>query len=234
MRSLNPACKSIGLLLPTFVLPLIQRPYLNLGVFALCLVLLLLSRVNLRALLWMMLPVLLMAAGTFFTGYHFRADGGMPVSGGRFLTAGGPVYNRLVLASRGLAFAGLGALLVLTTDRVALVQSMHQQLKLPAAFAYGLLAAWGVVPAMVREYRQTRAAFHARGMRVFAASPRLLKPMLVKSVRWAEALAVAMESKGFDARAPRTLYRPVPLRWRDIAFPLAGAAAPGALFRLVP
>jgi len=80
-----------------------------------------------------MLPVLLMATGAFFTGYHFRADVGMLVNEARMLLA-------------------------LTTDRIRLVQSAHQQLKRPAVFAYGLLDALGIVPAMMREYRQTRAA----------------------------------------------------------------------------
>lgn len=230
MHALNPAYKSIGLLLPTFFLPLVQDPVLNFSVFGLCLILLLCSRINYRVFLLTLLPILLMAAGTFFTGYHFRADSGMPVNEARFLFAGSAVYNGLVLSSRVLAFGGLGLLLALTTDRILLVQSMHQQLSLPAVFAYGLLAAWGILPSMLREYRQTRAAFHTRGIRVSPVSPRLLKPLLVKSARWAEALSIAMESKGFDARAARTIYQPVPLRCWDIAFPFAACAVVGALY----
>lgn len=69
-------------------------------------------------------------------------------------------------------------------------------------FAYGLLAAWGILPNMMEEYKRTRAAFAARGIRVFPVSPALLKPLLVKSVRWSEELSIAMESRGFDGRAP--------------------------------
>lgn len=219
MKSINPACKCIGLLLPALYLSFVHKPLVNFTVFAVCLVLLAISGVNWKHCCQAMLPVLLMAAGTFFTGYRFQSGAGMPVSDKSFLLAGSAVYNGLVLASRVLVFAGLGLLLVLTTDRIRLIQSFHQQLKLPAVFAYGLIAAWGIVPSMFREYRQTQAAFGARGMHVFAFSPKLLKPLLVKSARWAEAISVAMESKGFDGSAPRTVYHRVLLRRKDVVFP---------------
>lgn len=220
MKSINPACKCIGLLAVTFYLALVHRTLLNLTVFAICLLLLAFSGINRKHFCQAMIPVLLMAAGTFFTGYRFQSGAGMPVSDKSFLLADNDIYNGLVLSSRVLVFAGLGLLLVLTTDKIQMIQSMNQQLKLPPVFAYGLIAAWGIVPSMFREYRQTRAAFQARGIRVFYVSPKLLKPLLVKSARWAEAISVAMESKGFDGSAPRTVYRPVPLRRKDIIFPL--------------
>lgn len=218
MRSINPACKLIGLLVPTFFLASLHQPLLNLAVFVLCLAALLLSKVRLKTLCFSLLPVLLAAAGMFFTGWRFDAGGGMPVNAEALRMTDSALWNGLTLASRVLAFAGLGFLFVLTTDRIELVQSAQQQLHLPQVFAYGLLAAWGMLPAMLREYKRTRAAFRARGMRVFAVSPALLKPLMVKSVRWSEALSVAMESKGFSKDHPRTVYRPIPLRARDIAF----------------
>ena len=42
---------------------------------------------------------------------------------------------------------------------------------------------------------------------------------MVKAVRWSEALAAAMESKGFDERRGRTIYHPVRMRPVDYAFP---------------
>jgi energy-coupling factor transporter transmembrane protein EcfT len=218
LNTINPTFKALGLLMPTFFLAAMQKPFLNLGVFALCLILLAVSCVNLKIFAATMIPVMLTAVGTFYTGYHFQSGNGMPVSELSFHLADSAVWNGVILSSRVLAFAGLGLLLALTTDRVRLVQSSNQQLKLPPVFAYGLLAAWGILPVMVREYRQTRAAFRARGLRVFPVSPALLKPMLVKVVRWAETLSVAMESKGFAGNAPRTVYRPIPVRSRDYLF----------------
>ena len=146
---------------------------------------------------------------------------------------GAAVWNGLVLGSRVLAFAGLGLLFVLTTDRILLVRSLQQQLRLPPVFAYGLLAAWGILPNMMEEYKRTRAAFAARGIRVFPVSPALLKPLLVKSVRWSEELSIAMESRGFDGRVPRTCSQPLRLRPVDVLFPILSCALFLALFFLL-
>ena len=171
MKSLNPACKLIGLVVPTLLLAGLHHPAVNLAVFAVCLAALLLSRANVKVLAGALLPVLLVAVGMFSTGYHFHAGAGMPINAAAQALTGAAVWNGLVLGSRVLAFAGLGLLFVLTTDRILLVRSLQQQLRLPPVFAYGLLAAWGILPNMMEEYKRTRAAFAARGIRVFP-SPR--------------------------------------------------------------
>lgn len=174
MKSLNPTCKLIGLVVPTLLLAGLHHPAVNLAVFAVCLAALLLSRANVRVLAGTLAPVLLVAVGMFSTGYHFHAGAGMPINAAAQALTGAAVWNGLVLGSRVLAFAGLGLLFVLTTDRILLVRSLQQQLRLPPVFAYGLLAAWGILPNMMEEYKRTRAAFAARGIRVFPVSPALL------------------------------------------------------------
>ena len=77
------------------------------------------------------------------------------------------------------------------------------------------------------------AAFAARGIRVFPVSPALLKPLLVKSVRWSEELSIAMESRGFDGRVPRTCSQPLRLRPVDVLFPILSCALFLALFFLL-
>ena len=233
MRSIYPACKAVGLLLCTLLLCLRHSPALNLAVFALCAIGLLTARVPLRKLALSILPILVAAVGTFFTGYYFAA-GSSSVNAQTLNLLGSRVYNGLVLSSRVVAFAGLGFLLAYTTDKVRLVQSLQQHFRLPAVFCYGLLAAWGIFPNMATEYRKARAAFAARGVRVSALSPALLRPLLVKTVRWSEALAVAMESKGFTAGRPRKPYRPLVLRPVDVLFPILSTAAMLAAVLLVP
>ena len=223
MKSLNPACKLIGLVVPTLLLAGLHHPAVNLAVFAVCLAALLLSRANVKVLAGALLPVLLVAVGMFSTGYHFHAGAGMPINAAAQALTGAAVWNGLVLGSRVLAFAGLGLLFVLTTDRILLVRSLQQQLRLPPVFAYGLLAAWGILPNMMEEYKRTRAAFAARGIRVFP----------VKSVRWSEELSIAMESRGFDGRAPRTCSQPLRLRPVDVLFPILSCALFLALFFLL-
>ncbi len=218
MKQLNPSCKLIGLTALTFVLAWWHDPALNLLFFAASMALILCSGVRPGRLLLLLSPVLLAAVGMFFTGFYFSAGSGMPVNTETLLLESSGFRNGMTLGSRVLAFAAMGYLFCLTTDRILLVRSFQRQLRLPQMFAYGLLAAWGIFPQMTLEYRRTRAAFRARGKNPFPVSPSFLKPLLVKSVRWSEQLAVAMESKGFDGHAARTDFEPVRVRPRDWAF----------------
>jgi len=169
-----------------------------------------------------LVPVLLSTLALFFTGYHFPSQSHLALN--YHLFSNGAVWNGLQLASRTLAFAGLGLLFALTTDPMELIRSARQQLRVPVKFAYGLLAAWSMVPNMLREYRRARAAFRARGLSPAPWSPALLRPLLVKTVRWSESLAVAMESKGFGASPERTEYYRSPVTARDKWFPLLSTA----------
>lgn len=224
MNAINPVCKLFGILLPTLILAAVHDPFLNLAAFVLCVVLMLLSRVHLKRFLLLMLPILLVALGMFFTGYHFQHQSGAPINADSLNMTNSAFYNGLILSSRVLAYAGLGFLFVLTTDKIQLVRSIQQQLHLPPLFAYGLLAAWNIFPNMAGEYRKTRAAFRARGLHPWAVSPALLKPMLIKAVLWSEAMSVAMESKGFSESAARTEYHELKLNTLDILFPLVTTA----------
>lgn len=218
MRTLNPAMKFVTLLCVTFVLAFRYQPVLNLVVFFLCMAALPISHVKPKTLGILMLPILLAAVGMFFTGYRFSADASMPVAAADFMISDSRVWNGIAQASRVLAYAGVGFLFTLTTDRILMVKSFEKQFHLPQVWAYGLLAAWGIFPQAVQEYKRTRAAFRARGISVFPVSPALLKPLLVKSVRWSEELSIAMESKGFSGEEKRTEYIQVQIRLRDWIF----------------
>ena len=218
MRTLNPAVKFIALLAVTLILAAKHDPILNFAVFLLSIAAILSARVKPRTLALLLLPILLAAAGMFFTGYRFHAGGDMPIRAEILDIGSSALWNGLTQASRVLAYAGAGYLFALTTDRLLMVRSFQRQFHLPQVFTYGLLAAWGVFPQMALEYRRTRAAFRARGIRVFPVSPALLKPLLVKSVRWSEALSMAMESKGFSGQSRRTDFDPVRVRPRDWLF----------------
>ena len=91
---------------------------------------------------------------------------------------------------------------------------------MPVKFVYGLLASFQLLPNISHEYKKTKAAFRARGLYPAAISPSLLTPLMVKAVRWSEALAAAMESQGFDDQAKRACYRPLVLRPADRLFPV--------------
>lgn len=96
----------------------------------------------------------------------------------------------------------MGLLFVFTTDPRLFIISLMQQFHLPGNFAYGILAAYGFIPVIKQEYENMRYAYRARGVKrnIF------MLPMLVTAVRSSESIAMAMESKGFNAKSSRTEY----------------------------
>lgn len=218
MRSINPSAKLIGLLVLTLVTAFVHHPVWNLILFGASVALILTSAANKKAFWIPMIPILLLAFAMFFTGYRFTRTDVTVVNTGRMMLTSGPVWNGLIFASRVVVYAGIGLLYALTTDKVRMVRSFQKQLHMPQIFAYGLLAAWGLFPQMATEYRRTKLAFAARGIRVFPFSPALLSTLMVKATRWSESLSLAMESKGFSGRGKRTEYQPERMRRRDLLF----------------
>ena len=209
-----------------------HHPILNLIVFASCFILMLLSRVSFRKLFLLLLPIFIISVGMFSTGFHFHIQTGAPVNGDTLALTESPFWNGLIFSSRVLVYAGLGLLFVLTTDKLMLIRSLQQQLRISPLFSYGLLAAWNIFPSMADEYGKTRAAFRSRGLHPLPVSPSLLRPMLVKAVLWAEALSIAMESKGFHGSAPRTEFYRLTTTFRDFLFPFITTVATFVFYQI--
>jgi energy-coupling factor transport system permease protein len=134
------------------------------------------------------------------------------------LAAGGAVALRLA------AMAIPGVLFALTTDPVDLADALVQQLRAPARFAYGALAALRLAPLLAAEWEALGRARRARGLaagRNPVAGLRLFGgrvfALLVGSVRRGTRLALAMDARGFDARVPRTFARRQSLDRGDVA-----------------
>ena len=114
MNTLNPVFKLLGILIPTFLLAAFHNPILNIIVFVICIILMLLSKVSFKRLFLLMLPILLVAVGMFFTGYHFQVQEGAPVNPDSLDLTNNAIWNGMIFSSRVLAYAGLGFLFVLT------------------------------------------------------------------------------------------------------------------------
>jgi energy-coupling factor transport system permease protein len=125
------------------------------------------------------------------------------------------------VGARMAAIVSAGAAFLLTTDTTRFVDALVQQARLPARFAYGANAAYQAVPNLGRDLGTLRAARRVRGLRVW--HPRLLVGLLVRAIRHADQLALAMDARGFGA-GPRSTYRPMPLTWRDPLVVVLGAA----------
>lgn len=218
MKSINPSVKFFALLIPTFFLAAKSDPIFNFIVFALTLLLMFVSKVKIKTLIGLFTPILLLSVGMFMTGYKFTVAESLPVNAQALNVGSSALWNGLLFSSRVVVFAGLGLLFALTTDKIDLIHSMRTQLHLPNLFAYGLLAAWGVFPHMAEEYKKSMSAFSARGQHPFPISPKVLRPLLVKSVRWSEELSVAMESKGFDHLSERSDFNPPKIDFKDIIY----------------
>ena len=209
MRSLNPGYKLLTLILASLLLSVTFHTRLNLLTAGLALLVTFCTPgVRRRNLLLALIPFFLTAAGMFTTGLFF-SNGGQE---------GVEVTLLGQLASRVLAFGGLGMLFAFTTDSMELIMSLMQQFRLPPKFAYGILAAYHFFPVVKEEYAVVGAALQVRGVKAGLCSTRRLFPMLVHALERSESLAMAMESRGFESGSPRAVAFRVELRPVDFLF----------------
>ena len=160
---------------------------------------------------------LLLGFGMFWTGVLYYAglgaDAPSIVPGPLHITEASLVYG-LTMVSRTLAIFATSSLFVLTTNPIDFVIALIQQGRLPVRVGYAVFAAYRFVPLIQEELDNIRAAHQVRG----AASGRGIVarlrqsigyaiPLLAISVRRAERVALAMDSRGFGARPDRTYFR---------------------------
>jgi energy-coupling factor transport system permease protein len=115
------------------------------------------------------------------------------------------------LGARVLSIISVGAVFGLTTDATYLIDSLVQLARVSPRFAYGTLAAYQAVPRLAEDLGTLRSARRLRGLREW--HPRLIVGLLVRAIRHADQLSIAMNARGF-ATGRRTTYRPV--RWRPL------------------
>lgn len=232
LENLNPSVKAATVLLCAVLLAFQYQVALSLTVFFTALLLLtFFSRARWGRIAALLTPALAAAFGLFMMGLYYARGSGAPdlvelsdldrLSALPYAVRAAMSRNLLAasqLASRLLAYAGLGMAFALSTDPEDFVASLMAQCRLPPKFAYGTLAALHLMPNMVREFRTVRTAFAVRGIRVGPLSPKPLFTMLVNSVLWSECVAMAMESKGFEGGTERTRYLVPRVRWFDVLF----------------
>lgn len=128
----------------------------------------------------------------------------------------------VALALRGMVIGVLTIGFLVSTPPRDLMVSLTEHGRVPARFTYALLAGHRMLAALPRQWHTIRAAHAVRapldadgrprsGPKAFA---RAAFALLVVSIRSAERIALALESRGLSA-GPRTLARPVPLTATD-------------------
>ncbi|NLC84970.1 MAG: energy-coupling factor transporter transmembrane protein EcfT, partial [Ruminococcaceae bacterium] len=120
MKQLNPGYKFLTILIATLLLSLTYRTLVNTVVFAVTVSIVLLTPgVNRKRMFFAFLPVLLTAAGLFMSGLLFPAEGAGDINVsvfGQTTLYATSLNSALLLATRVLAFAGIGMMFALTTD----------------------------------------------------------------------------------------------------------------------
>lgn len=120
------------------------------------------------------------------------------------------------LSLRMLVIGTLSTGVVLTTDAVALMTSLHHNAKLPATATYAVLAGYRMLQEMPREWQTIQQAHDVRdppeaGRRRRGRLRRFRRTaftLLVVTVRKSERIARSLESRGLGL-TPRTTWRPV-------------------------
>ena len=145
------------------------------------------------------------------------------------------------LALRALVI-GLGALVVSrATDPRSTLVSLRQHARLPARYAYALLAGRRLLDELPRRWEtitrahRVRLPLEADGRVSHLRLRHRLRcafALLVDAIRSADRIAFALEARGLGD-GPRTLWRPVPLGGADAALVLGVAAAVAAVLILV-
>ena len=170
-----------------------------------------LGRLGLRGVAASLAPLLVVAGAIGLTTLLFATANGDPA-----------VSAAAAIASRVLAIVCVGVVFAGTTESTTLVDALVQQGHLPARFAYGALAAYQAVPRLGEDLATLRSARRIRGLAV-AWHPRILIGLLVRALRHADQLALAMDARAFGA-GPRTTFRPLRWGWRDLVVGAGGLA----------
>ena len=223
MSKINPSVKAFTVLVCGLLISFSYSARLNGLLILVCLALLAGSRVRMASVVKILIPATLAAASLFFAALlHTGNAPGAPVTGslnfGVMSYSMTSVSNAFQLALRIYAYAFLGMLFALTTDSEEFIYSLMQQCRLSPKFAYGVLAAYHLLPTIQREYASIRMAYKVKGYRITPLSFNPIFSMLVNTMHWSENVAMAMESKGFDGTKNRTYSIKMAVQWYDYCF----------------
>jgi energy-coupling factor transport system permease protein len=135
-----------------------------------------------------------------------------------------PWLTALTVMIRVLAVALPGVVTLQTIDPTDLADSLVQNARVPARFAYASLAALRLLPLLGTEWGIIKIARRARGVDARRSPVRRVQlftgmvfTLLVGALRRATRLALAMDARGFDSAGPRTVARPQVVRPSDVA-----------------
>jgi energy-coupling factor transport system permease protein len=176
--------------------------------------------------------VLVALVNAVFAAHH---PGRHLVDLGPLLVTTGSAKAGLGIGLRALGIGLPGIVVLAATDPVDLADSLVQQLRVPAKFAYGTLAALRLLPLLAEEWVVIAMARRARGLDSGRSPVRALRlfssqafALLVVAIRRGTRLALAMDARGFDSGLPRSVarrQRVTAADWLMVALSVGVAAA---------
>jgi energy-coupling factor transport system permease protein len=95
--------------------------------------------------------------------------------------------------------------LTLTTKVKEMLLSFVLHLHLSPTFAYGLLAAFNLLPRIQRQVKIIRYSANLRGITYHLWQPQLYFKAILSAIQWSDDLAQGMASHGFSEGFPRTM-----------------------------
>jgi energy-coupling factor transport system permease protein len=221
LSRMNPTLKLLSVAILTVPISFAYDPFTPLALLVGCWLLLLTGgRIGARALLHGTRPFLVLGAGfTLFTLLSRGATHHGPIHLAFLSWKVEDLSIALSLGLRIVAVATCSAGFVMTTDPVVLMESLMRQLRVPPLVGYATLAAYRFLPGFSDELEAIRLAQAVRGVEgrrgplgSLDALRRHAVPLLAQTVRRAERVAMAMESRAFGAYARRTHMRDVRVR----------------------
>lgn len=189
-RGLNPTTLTLIIITIGLATSFTRSITLNLIVTGLSLLYLASQRVAVKKTLVVLLIALPLALGSWLSFSFFGS--------------GDRVWVAWVYATRIYAYLTLAMTLTMTTDAKDLLVSLHQHLKLPNTFVYGLLASLNMFSRLKGAFQQIRYSALLRGRVYHLWQPRFYLRLIIVALNWSGDLAMAMTSQGFTEGAPRT------------------------------
>lgn len=171
------------------------------------------------------LPAIISAFSTFVTMTLFGRGETVYWQWLIFKVSEESVRQGILLALKTLAFSALSLFLLVTTNPMLLAYSLMQQFKLPSKYAYSFIASIRLLPIIVEEFQARRNALMIRGIQfskgwrgVGERLEQYTVPLFAQSIRRAQRIAVAMESKQYHMGKSRTYYYETTYTKRDALF----------------
>ncbi|MBU9789479.1 energy-coupling factor transporter transmembrane component T [Lentilactobacillus sp. TOM.63] len=197
---MNPGLKLLLVMAIALEISFTQSLIVNVILIGVSFIYILFNRVTFKALIGLIFWPLFPALGLFVSQWLYGSAG---------------IHFAWILFTRIYAYVFLGATFTLTSSITDLALTLEQDFRLPSKFAYGVLAAFNLMPKINEEVQIIKTSALMRGEALHFWSPKLYFKAILSSIQWSQNLAEAMTSHGFVEDQGRTHYRVIKITRMD-------------------